>query len=72
LPDDRLYVALLTTRVALVAVLTYLLLEWASARLMIAIAGSCITTVAFQSSQHDRQDPAQSVGHWFGMADFRP
>ena len=39
LPDDRLFVALLTTWVAVLTVVTYLLLGWASAGVLIAIAG---------------------------------
>jgi hypothetical protein len=57
LPDDRMFIALLTTWVGLLAVTTYLLLGWAIAGVLIAIAGVMgIGTVAFQSSQHHRQD----------------
>jgi hypothetical protein len=57
LPDDRLFVALLTTWVAVLTVVTYLLLGWASAGVLIAIAGIVgIATVAFQSSAPYRQN----------------
>jgi hypothetical protein len=57
LPDDRLFVALLTTWVALLVVATYLLLGWESAGVLITVAGAAgIATVAFQSRQHDRQN----------------
>ena len=53
LPDDRLFVALLTTWVVVLTVVTYLLLGWASAGVLIAIAGVVgIATVAFHSSAH--------------------
>lgn len=57
LPDDRLFVALLTSWVSFLAVVTYLLLGWESAGVLIALAGVVgIATVAFQSSEHDRQN----------------
>jgi hypothetical protein len=71
LPDDRLFVALLTTWVAVLAVVTYLLLGWASAGVLIAIAGIVGTaTVAFHSSAPYRQNHggARSPGR---NADFR-
>ena len=56
LPDDRLFVALLTTWVVLLAVVTYLLLGWESAGVLITIAGVVgITTIAAQSRPHRRQ-----------------
>jgi hypothetical protein len=57
LPDDRLFVALLTAWVVVLAVVTYLLLGWESAGVLIAIAGIVgIATVAFQSGEHYRQN----------------
>jgi hypothetical protein len=55
LPDDRLYVALLMTWVTLVAVVTYLLLGWVAAGVLISVAGLvALGALALQSRQHDR------------------
>jgi hypothetical protein len=49
-PDDLLFVAMLTAWVVLVAIVTYLLLGWASAAALITVAGLFgIGTVALQS-----------------------
>jgi uncharacterized membrane protein YccC len=57
LPDDRLFIALLTTWVGLLAVATYLLLGWASAGLLVVILGVMgIGTIAFQTRHPHRQD----------------
>jgi hypothetical protein len=50
MPDDWLYAAMLSAWIALVAVVTYLLLGWASAAALIIVAGlSAIGMVALQS-----------------------
>jgi hypothetical protein len=55
-PDDRLFVAMLTAWVILVAIVTYLLLGWESAGAVIAVAGFFgIGTIAVQSRPHRRQ-----------------
>ena len=54
-PDDRLYVAMLTAWVVLVAVVTYLLLGWAAAGIIILTALFGFAALALQSRQHDRQ-----------------
>jgi hypothetical protein len=54
-PDDRLYVAMLTAWIALVAVVTYLLLGWAAAGVLVSVAGLFgLGGLAFQSRQHGR------------------
>jgi hypothetical protein len=60
-PDDRLFVAMLTAWVVLVAIVTYLLLGWASAGAIITVAGLfAIGTIAVHSKQHRRQDRTRS------------
>jgi hypothetical protein len=56
LPDDRLFLALLTAWVGVVALVTYLLLGWVSAGVLIAVVGlSGTATIAAQSTrQHQR------------------
>jgi membrane associated rhomboid family serine protease len=55
LPDDRLFVAMLTAWVVLLACVTYLLLGWESAGVLIAVAGLFGTaTIATQSQPHRR------------------
>ena len=57
MPDDWLYAALLTAWIVLVAVVTYLLLGWASAAALIAVVGLFgLGTVAIQSRQSRRPD----------------
>jgi hypothetical protein len=57
LPDDRLFVAMLTAWVAFLAVVTYLLLGWVSAGVVIIVAGLFgIAMNAAQSRQGRRQD----------------
>ena len=57
MPDDWLYTVMLTAWVLLVAVVTYLLLGWASAAALIAVAGLLgIGTVAIQSRPPRRPD----------------
>ena len=57
MPDDWLYAGLLTAWVVLVAVVTYLLLGWASAAALIAVVGLVgLGTVAIQSRQPRRPD----------------
>jgi hypothetical protein len=56
-PDDRLFVAMLTAWVTLVAIVTYLLLGWESAAAIITVAGLFgIGTIAVQLRQHRRQE----------------
>ena len=55
--DDRLFVALLTAWVVVLALATYLLLGWESAGVLITVAGLfAIATIAAQSRPHRRQD----------------
>ena len=61
LPDDRWFVALLTAWVGLLVAVTYLLLGWASACVLIAVTASFgLATIAAQSRQHHRPDRAES------------
>jgi hypothetical protein len=56
-PDDRLFVAMLTAWVILVAIVAFLLLGWESAGAIIIVAGLLgMGTVAVQSRQHRRQE----------------
>jgi hypothetical protein len=57
LPDDRVFVAVLTSWVVVLALVTYLLLGWVSAGVLITVAAVfVIATIAAQSRQHRRQD----------------
>jgi membrane associated rhomboid family serine protease len=58
-PDDRLFVAMLTAWIVLLAVVTYLLLGWESAGVLIVVAGLFgFATIAAQSRRHRGQDRA--------------
>jgi hypothetical protein len=55
-PDDRLFVAMLTAWIVLLAVVTYLLLAWESAGVLITVAGPFgFATIAAQSSREPRR-----------------
>ena len=55
LPDDRLFVALLTAWVVLLALVTYVLLGWESAGVLTTVVGVfIIATIAVQSRPRRR------------------
>jgi hypothetical protein len=61
LPDDRFFIALLTAWVGLLVAVTYLLLGWASACVLIAVTAVFgLATIAAQSRQPRRPDRAES------------
>jgi ABC-type transport system involved in cytochrome bd biosynthesis fused ATPase/permease subunit len=59
MPDDWLYAAMLSAWIALVAVVTYVLLGWASAAALLVVAAlSALGMVAIQSRSSRRQNRA--------------